>query len=36
MQDTGIDPVRLGLRNAEEARAYTERLKDYSAFKEGK
>jgi hypothetical protein len=36
MEDTGIDPNSLGLRNAEEARAYTERLKDYSAFKKGK
>ncbi len=32
MQDTGIDPNSLGLRNAEEAQAYTEKLKDYSAF----
>ncbi len=33
MRETGIDPNELGLSNAEEAKAYTERLKDYKAFK---
>lgn len=33
MRETGIDPNELGLSNAEEAKAYTDRLKDYKAFK---
>lgn len=33
MEETGTDPNSLGLQNAEQARAYTRKLKDYEAFR---
>lgn len=33
MNATGIDPNSVGLKNAEDAKDYTEKLKDYAAFK---
>lgn len=34
MEETGLDPNSVGLQNPEQARAYTDRLKEYSGFKE--